>query len=80
MLHQPIDLRGEYLANYRCVGECQKLDISIKVVYFMQLSDALIMQINIFKYIDGFGKTFIPNLMLNHFLNPMCGKNNNHFD
>ena len=28
----------------------------------MQLSDAFIMQINIFKYIDGVSKTFIPNL------------------
>ena len=23
---------------------------------------------------------YITNLMLNHFLNPICGKNNNHFD
>ena len=29
-----------------------------------QLSDALIMQLNIFRYIDGISKKFIPNLSI----------------
>ena len=62
MLHQLMDPRGEYLESYRCVDGCQKLNTSTKAVYVTQLSDALIIQLNIFKYIDGIGKKFIPNL------------------
>ena len=64
MLHQLMDRRGEYLENYRCVDGCQKLNTSTKVVYVTQLSDAFIIQLNIFKYIDGISKTFIPNLSI----------------
>ena len=59
-----MDPRGEYLENYRCVDGCQKLDTSTKAVYVTQLFDALIIQLNIFKYIDGISKTFIPNLSI----------------
>ena len=62
MLHQVMDPRGEDLENYRYVDRCQKLITSTKAVYVTQLSDALIMQLNIFKYIDGIIKNFIPNL------------------
>ena len=55
---------GEYLENYRCVDRCQKLNASTKAVYVTQLSDALIIQLNIFKYIDGISKKFIPNLSI----------------
>ena len=61
MLHQLMDPRGEYLENYRCVDGCQKLNTSTKAVYVTQLSDALIIQLNIFKYIYGISKKFIPN-------------------
>ena len=64
MLHQLMDRRGEYLENYRCVDGCQKLDTSTKAVYVTQLFDALIIQLNIFKYIDGISKKFIPNLSI----------------
>ena len=64
MLHQLMDRRGEYLENYRCVDGCQKLNTSTKVVYVTQLSDAFIIQLNIFKYIAGISKTFIPNLSI----------------
>ena len=64
MLHQLMDPRGEYLENYRCVDGCQKLDTSTKAVYVTQLFDALIIQLNIFKYIDGISKKFIPNLSI----------------
>ena len=64
MLHQLMDPRGEYLENYRCVDGCQKLNTSTKAVYVTQLSDALIMQLNVFKYIDGISKKFIPNLSI----------------
>ena len=47
-----------------CVDGCQKLNTSTKVVYVTQLSDAFIIQLNIFKYIDGISKTFIPNLSI----------------
>ena len=62
MLHQLMDPRGEYLENYRCVDGCQKLNTSTKAVYVTKLPDALIMQLNICKYIDGISKKFIPNL------------------
>ena len=64
MLHQLMDPRGEYLENYRCVDGCQKLNTSTKAVYVTQLSDALIIQLNILKHIDGISKTFIPNLSI----------------
>ena len=59
-----MDPRGEYLENYRCVDGCQKLNTSTKAVYVTQLSDALIIQLNILKHIDGISKTFIPNLSI----------------
>ena len=53
MLHQLMDLRGEYLENYRCADGCQKLNTSTMTVYVTQLSDVLIIQLNIFKYGGG---------------------------
>ena len=64
MLHQLMDPSGEYKENYRCVDGCQKLNTSTKAVYVTQLSDALIIQLNIFNYIDGISKKFIPNLSI----------------
>ena len=64
MLYQPMDPRGEYLENYRCVDGCQKLNTSTKAVYVTQLSDALIIQLRIFEYVDGISKKFIPNLSI----------------
>ena len=66
MLHQFMGPSGggEELENYRCVDGCQKLNTSTKAVYVTQLSDALILQLNIFKYIDGIGKKFIPNVSI----------------
>ena len=64
MLHQLMDPRGEYLENYRCVDRCQKVSAATKAVYVAQLSDALIIQLNIFKYIDGISKKYIPNLII----------------
>ena len=43
---------------------CQKSNTSTKAVYVTQLSDALIMQLNIFKYSGGIGKKFFPNLSI----------------
>ena len=37
---------------------------STKAVYFTQLSNALIIQLNIFKYIEGISKKFIANLSI----------------
>ena len=59
-----MDPRREYLDNYRCADRCQKVNTSTKALYVTQLSDALIIHFNIFKYIDSFGKTFIPNLSI----------------
>ena len=64
LLHQLMDPRGEYLENYRYVDGYQKLNTSTKAVYVTQFSDALIMQLNIFRYIDGISKKFIPNLSI----------------
>ena len=63
MLHQLMDPRGEYLKNYKCDG-CQRLNTSTKAVYVTQLSGALIIQLNIFKYIGGINKKVIPNLSI----------------
>ena len=60
MLHQLMDSRGEFLENYRCPDECQNLNTSTKAVYVTQLSDALIIQLNIFKYSDGICKKVVP--------------------
>ena len=64
MLHQLMDPSREYKENYRCVDGCQKLNTSTEAVYVTQLSDALIIQLNIYKYIDGISKKFIPNLSI----------------
>ena len=61
MLHQLMDPRGEYLESCRCDG-CQRLNTSTKAVYFTQFSGALIIQVNIFKYIGGINKKVVPNL------------------
>ena len=58
-----MDPRGEYLENYSCDGS-QKLNTSAKGVYVTQLSGALIIQLNIFKYIGGINKNVIPNLSI----------------
>ena len=63
MLHQLMDPRGEYLENYRCDG-CQRLNTSTKAVYVTQLSGALIIQLNILKYIGGINKNVIPNMSI----------------
>ena len=49
----------QYIENRRYVDGCQKLNTLTKSVYVTQLSDALIIQLNIFKY-----KKFIPNLII----------------
>ena len=60
MLHQLMDPRGEYSKKYRCDG-CQRLNTSTKAVYVTQLSGALIVQLNIFKYIGVTNKKVISN-------------------
>ena len=67
MLHQLMDPRGEYLENYRCVDGCQKLNTSTKAVYVTKLPDALIIQLNICKHIDGISKKFIPRVLMRKF-------------
>ena len=64
MLHQLMDPRGEYLENYRCTDGCQKFNTSTKAVYLTQWYDALIIQLNNFKYIGGIGKKIVPNLSI----------------
>ena len=63
MLHQLMDPREECLENYRCDG-CQRLNTSTKAVYVTQLSGALIIQPNIFKFIGSINKKVIPNLSI----------------
>ena len=64
MLHQLMDSRGEFLENCRYVDGCQKINTLTKAVYVTQLFDALIIQLNILKYIDGISKKVIPNLSI----------------
>ena len=63
-LHQLMDARGEYLENDGCVDGWQKFNQSRKAVYVTYLSDALIIQLNIFKHIDGISNKFIPNMII----------------
>ena len=62
MLHQLMDPKGECLENYRFANGCQKLNTLTKAVHVTQLSDALIIQLNIFKDSDGISKKVVPNL------------------
>ena len=55
---------GEFLENYRCADRCQKVNTSTKAVYVTQLSAALIIQLNIFKYSGGISKQVVPNLSI----------------
>ena len=64
MLHQLMDPRGEYLENYRFADGCQKLNAATKVVYVTQLSDALIIQLNIFKCGVGISKKVFSEIFL----------------
>ena len=54
-----MDPRREYLGNYRYANSCQKLNTSTKAVYVTKLLDALILQLNIFKYIHDISKKVI---------------------
>ena len=64
MLLQLMDPSGKYLENYKFADGCQTLNTSAKAVYVIQLSDALITQLKIFKYSDGISQNFIPNLSI----------------
>ena len=61
MIHQLIVPKGEFLENHRCVDGFQKINTSTRAVYVTQLSNVLIIQLNIFKYIDDISKKVIPN-------------------
>ena len=65
MLHQLMDPRGEYLENYIFADVCQKLNASTKAVYVTHLYDALIIQLNIFKYSVGISKRVVLNWSIN---------------
>ena len=58
MLYQPMDPRGEYLENYRCVDGCQKLNTSTKAV-----NDTVIWCTHYtakhFQTFDGISKKFV---------------------
>ena len=51
------------LENYRCDG-CQRLNTSTKAVYITQLSGAVIIQVNILKFIGVINKKVTPNLSI----------------
>ena len=58
MLHQLMDPRGEFLEIYICVDGYQKINTSIKAVHVTQLSDALIIKLNILKYMVSVRRLF----------------------
>lgn len=64
MLHQLMDPRGEVLENYRCADGFQKTNTSTKSVYVRQLSNKLVIQKNIFKYIGGISNKVIHNVSI----------------
>ena len=61
ILHDLMDPNGRPLQGYKCDG-CKRLNTSTKAVCVTQLSDILIIQLNIFKFIDGLSKKVIPTL------------------
>ena len=64
MLHQLMDPRGEVSENYRCADGFQKTNTSTKSVYVRQLSNKLVIQKNIFKYIGGISNKVIHNVSI----------------
>ena len=61
ILNELMDANGRHLQDYRC-DRCNRKDSSTRAICVTQLSDALIIQLNIFKFIDGISKKVIPNL------------------
>ena len=55
---------GGYLENHLCADGCQKLNPSTKAVYVTELSDALIIQLKIFKYSDGISKNVVSSFTI----------------
>ena len=70
ILSQLMDPRGECLENYRCTNGCQKFNASAKAVCFTQLSDALIIQVNIFKHSGVISNNVVPNLHIDEEISP----------
>ena len=70
ILSQLMDPMGEYLKNYRCANGCQKFNASAKAVCFTQLSDTLIIQVNIFKYSGVINNKVVPNLRIDEEISP----------
>ena len=55
-----MDPREEYVESYRCADGCQIMNTLTMTVYVTQLSDALFIQVNIFKYGGGISHKFFP--------------------
>ena len=60
MSHRLMDPREEYVESYRCADGCQIMNTLTMTVYVTQLSDALFIQVNIFKYGGGISHKFCP--------------------
>ena len=63
ILNNVMDPRGRPLTDYRCDG-CQTINSCTKAYYVTHISDFVIIQLNIFKYIDGAIKKMIPTLRI----------------
>ena len=62
IVHQLMNTRGKFLENYGHADGFKKLNTSTKAVIVTQLSDTLIIQLNILKYIAGINEKIISNL------------------
>ena len=58
-----MDPHGRPLTDYKCDG-CQTINSCTKAYYVTHISDFVIIQLNIFKYVEGAIKKMIPTLMI----------------
>ena len=63
ILNELMDPRGRAMPDYRC-DECSIAGSSTKAVCVTHLSEVLIIQLSIFKFIDNTTKKIIPNLII----------------
>ena len=63
ILNKVMDPHGRPLTDYRCDG-CQTMSSCTKAYCVTHLSEFVIIQLNVFKYIDGAIKKMIPTLRI----------------
>ena len=63
LLREVMDPTGKHLQGYRC-DRCHRVNTTTKSVCPTQLSDAFVIQLNVFRFIDGSVRKVIPSLRI----------------